>query len=216
MSSWVTDMDWAKHYATAKGFRWWPNEELVRWVGDQHFGRVLEAGCGNGANLWFLSEHAELVVGVDREPMAVRAAKHYVATRVMHRAIEVYEGEVRALPFTGGTFDLLIDSQVSQHLPWLEHGPAYREYARVLGSNGWFWLCHADDGMDAEAMREPPWDWNVVRLFPSVELFCLPTPEALTKMVRDAGFASVERRRLARTYPDGQVASYTILAGRKL
>ena len=204
---------WDEHYATEAGARYWPSEELVRWISNKKFGRALDVGAGTGSNLRLLKQHAREITAA--EPNAE-------ARRVMSVIFDSIEGlriTDAALPeflFDDGAFDLVVDVQTSQHLSWSEHPVAYSEYWRVLKPGAMLWLFHADAGMDAETMCEPPWDWSHVSLFPSIDLFCLPSAEALEGVVRDAGFEIVERRGLVRTYPDERVASYTIVAGRKL
>ena len=207
-------MGWAKHYATGAGFRWWPCEELVRFVGDRHFGSVLEAGCGNGANLWYLADHATKTVGVDSCRAALDAAELYVVRpqRLVPHDIEVHQADIRQLPFQAATFDVLVDCMASQHLPWAEHEALYREYRRVLKPGGLLWLYHLDCQTVAQRGE---WrgnsDWAGVALFPEADFFCLPIQTQLSDVVEAAGFLTPIVRGLAREYPDGQVAHYSII-----
>src|SRR3954470_6446271 len=68
--------------------------------------RILEVGCGRGVALpVFLQrlEPAELW-GVDIDPELVRVARERIAAGKLRAAVA--EGDVRALPFESGRFDL--------------------------------------------------------------------------------------------------------------
>ena len=187
-------MTWHTHYANGQGRRHWPNCELVAFVAGKRFTRVLEAGSGVGGNLrlWDVSTY---VVGLDGYLPILREARANVARGAM------VGGDVRALPFREASFDLVIDCLTSQHVPWLDHAPLYREYRRVLQTGGWLWIQHLDDETEGER-----------RLFPTVTDFCLPKDVALFKVVKRAGFARPTVRGLMRIYPYGQaVASYSII-----
>ncbi len=210
-------MSWDEHYATEAGARYWPSEELVRFLSGKQFEAALDVGAGTGSNLRLLQQHAPWKV-VAVEPNA-RAREHlgkFTRGDTYGPGVTILDGEAGDLmECFGEEFDLVVDVQTSQHISWSEHPATYGEYWRVLEPGGMLWLYHADAGMDAETMREPPWDWSRVSLFPSIDLFCLPSAEALEEVLRAAGFDVVERRGLVRTYPDGRVASYTIVVGRK-
>lgn len=166
---------WRAHYATAAGFRRWPSEALVRAVGDRRFSTVVEAGCGNGANLWFLAEHADRVIGVDFSDEALAAASVYIEERGCAAQVELHHSDVQALPLGEGSADALVDSMVSQHLDPEEHLAAYREYRRVLRKGGWLWVYHLAAGTDAS-------------VFGYEGHFCLPLASALMRWIGESGF----------------------------
>ena len=64
--------------------RRYPNEELCRFMGRHFFGiprerrgdvRILEAGCGSGANLWMLAQEGFDTHGVDLSAEAIVLAQ---------------------------------------------------------------------------------------------------------------------------------------------
>jgi SAM-dependent methyltransferase len=207
---------WAGHYATPAGLRWWPCEELVRALARRPApgARVLEVGCGNGANLWCLAEHFAAVTGLEASGAALRVARGYVARRAPGAPVALVLGDARRLPFAEATFDAVVDVMTSQHLPWADHDAAYAGYARVLRPGGWLFLYHLTRGTSGSG-RAP--DVARLALFPAAGLTCLPSVTALETAVLRAGLGLREgrSRELARRYPDGMTAHYAVLEGER-
>lgn len=216
----MSESVWSAHYGTAAGYRHWPCEELVRAIGDRQFGRVLEVGCGNGANLHFLAGHAQALQGIDWNRDAVHAAREKLYdTYGDDPSLGVEQGDATRMATPDVPFDLVVDCMFSQHLPWAAHLAQYQQYARLLAPGGTLFLYHLDDGTHTPAgvpsarlrqMSGTP-DRELVPLFPTVGLTCLPGRAELTQLVVGAGFRVTSVRGLARTYDDEQVASYTVI-----
>ena len=165
--------------------------------------RVLEVGVGNGANLQYLNENAYQVVGIDFCWEALSLARPDLARFV--------QGDGLALPFMTGSFAGIVDCMTSQHVPWVAHRALYREYARVLRTNGWLFLFHLDRGTTGAGRPGEPIDVESLDLFPKAGLTALPHPGALAWEVRQAGFRINQVSGLAREYGDLSVAHYTIV-----
>ena len=102
--------------------------------------RILEVGCGRGVALPVFLERlapAELW-GVDVDPSLVRIARDRIAAHKLDAT--VVEGDVRALPFPSGRFDLVIDFGTCYHVSGGRDGArlALGEIARVLVPGGLF------------------------------------------------------------------------------
>ncbi|MDQ3068177.1 MAG: class I SAM-dependent methyltransferase [Acidobacteriota bacterium] len=75
--------------------------------------RVLDAGCGEGRNLWFLMARGHDCYGIDRLPGPIdeiRAAAARLAPALP--ASNFVTGEIDALPWESGTMDAVICSAV--------------------------------------------------------------------------------------------------------
>jgi SAM-dependent methyltransferase len=103
-------------------------------------GRVLDAGCGGGGMPLSLADEAALVVGIDPFPRFVDAGVRLRRERnVAHMHFALADG--MALPFAGGSFDLVLSHAVIEHVA---DAPLYlRECARVLAPGGRVYLSTA-------------------------------------------------------------------------
>lgn len=101
-------------------------------------GELLDVGCGAGSNLIFLAERGFAVHGVDLSPGAVEAARE--RARQAGRAIDVREGDVLALPFADGSFDVAVDNGCFHTIPFSRRERYAKEMYRVLKPDGRFVL----------------------------------------------------------------------------
>jgi 2-polyprenyl-3-methyl-5-hydroxy-6-metoxy-1,4-benzoquinol methylase len=87
--------------------------------------RVLDAGCGEGhVSAWLAgSLTACNITGVDGRADAL------ATFRARNPGLTVLEGDLRALPFPDGAFDLVVCTEVLEHLP--APRAVLRELARV-------------------------------------------------------------------------------------
>lgn len=91
--------------------------------------RVLDAGCGVGYGTGMLAEAgARETIGLDVASEVVEAAAG------AHRAPEFVTGDIHALPFEAGRFDLVVCFEVIEHVD--EQDRAIAELARVLAPGG--------------------------------------------------------------------------------
>ena len=100
---------------------------FARWIGTGK--RILDVGCRDGTLTRYYAPGNEVVgVDVDREALARCAAA---------LAIETHWLDIMAgLPFESASFDVVVCSEVMEHLPWPDRAMA--EIARVLRPGGVF------------------------------------------------------------------------------
>lgn len=113
---------------------------MIRALGIAKGLRILEVGCGRGVALpVFVDRLApKELVGVDVDPALARVARDRIAANRLEAT--VVDGDVRALPFESGRFDLVIDFGTCYHVSGGRDGArrALREIARVLAPGGAF------------------------------------------------------------------------------
>ncbi len=91
--------------------------------------KILEIGCGPGALAGALCRwypNAE-ITGLDRDSAFIRFAKEH------EPGVSFVEGDIAALPFADGAFDVVISNTVSEHV---EPNAFYGEQRRVLKEGG--------------------------------------------------------------------------------
>jgi malonyl-CoA O-methyltransferase len=98
--------------------------------------RVLEIGCGTGANTEWLAERSASVLAVDFSGEMLRRAE----ARVRSAGVRFVEHDVRsAWPLPDGSAEVVIAMLVLEHVESLL--PVFAESARVLGPGGEVFLC---------------------------------------------------------------------------
>jgi ubiquinone/menaquinone biosynthesis C-methylase UbiE len=104
---------------------------LVTALADPEQGeRALDAGCGTGTyTAWLLKRGLE-VTGLDSDPVMLTAARGKAP------AARLLEGDVTALPFADGEFDLAIAVTLFCFLDAVQRAAAARELLRVVRPGG--------------------------------------------------------------------------------
>ena len=100
-------------------------------------GSVLDAGCGPGGTAISVAEEAQVVIGIDVADRFRHAGDRLAHDRTV-RNVQFALADGMALPFSVGTFDLVLSNAVFEHV---EDPDLYlRECARVLKPHGHFYL----------------------------------------------------------------------------
>lgn len=92
---------------------------------------VADLGCGPGEVLGLLAPFAEAVIGVDREPSMLAAARRRLAA---YPNATLHEADLAALPLEDASVDVALLVLVLHHLR--DPAPALAEAGRVLKADG--------------------------------------------------------------------------------
>ncbi len=130
----------------------YPSEKVVQFA-FRHYGagareraRVLDLGCGSGANTWFLAREGFRTTGTDVSARGLANTRGRLAADGLSAGLARAAGE--ALPFAAASFDFLICVRVLDIVPRPEAQAAVvAEAARVLvpGGRGLFLLASPRD-----------------------------------------------------------------------
>ena len=157
------------------------HEELAEWglgylqfAGDE---RMLDIGCGGGANLQRLLERAPQghATGIDYAPLAVEMSREVNARAIADGRCNVLEGDVRALPFEDGTFDLVVAFET---VYFWDMPVGFSEVRRVLRPGGQFLVCNEANGTDPDAQE----------VADGIPGMVIPTGSQLADLLQAAGF----------------------------
>ena len=161
------------------------HEELAEWgfgylqfAGDE---RMLDIGCGGGANLQRLLARASdgHATGIDYSPLAVEVAREVNAQAIAEGCCDVLEGDVRALPFDDGAFDLVTAFET---VYFWDMPVGFAEVRRVLRTHGQFLICNEANGTGAEAQE----------VADGIPGMVIPTGNQLSDLLKDAGFSIIQ------------------------
>jgi ubiquinone/menaquinone biosynthesis C-methylase UbiE len=97
---------------------------------------VLDMGCGTGRFTIPLAERVKAVSGLDLSPMMLATARKKLADQGL--AADLREGDMAALPFADGSFDVVVSMLAMMHIPREDRQQVFREVARVLRPGGRF------------------------------------------------------------------------------
>lgn len=117
-----------EHHWWYRGMRRITGALLDRWYRGPRPARILDAGCGTGGMVHWLSRYGA-VTGIDLAEAALSRA-HSRGLRSLARA------SVDALPFQSNAFDLVTSFDVLYHLDVTDDLEALAEVARVLRPGG--------------------------------------------------------------------------------
>ncbi len=121
----------------------YPCEEVVRYVArttrgleDRAGFKVLEVGCGTGANLWYIAREGFAAFGIDGSAVAVARAEKRLHEEGLSARLQV--GDAMRLPYEDGFFDLVLDVECIYANSMKDSRVILSEIERVLKLGGHF------------------------------------------------------------------------------
>jgi len=106
------DKQWNQVHSSRNWGRY-PAEELVRFMARNYYERqreevrVLDLGCGTGANTWFLCQEGFMTVAFDGSFVAVKKAVSFCSELTSPGVF--LQADAGILPFSDGVFDVVAD-----------------------------------------------------------------------------------------------------------
>jgi len=152
--------------------------------------RVLEVGCGTGANACYLAEkYGCTVVGVDIAEHMVQQATRRAAELGLADRATFNVGDAYHLDFPDATFDAVITVFVSQ---FLDPAEAFPEFSRVLRDGGRLGVNEMYRAEDVSPEATEHVDASVRAFCELTELpFTLRSPVTWGQSFKSAGFSDV-------------------------
>ena len=146
-----TAHNYTQHWDEKFRSRTWgryPPEDLVRFMGrnfkraDKSEVRVLEIGCGPGANVWFLHREGYAVSAIDASPTAIALASERLQIENKDCKSPVPDlkiGNFQKLPWQDNQFDVVVDIFALYANTHDVISMALTEISRVLKPGGFFY-----------------------------------------------------------------------------
>ena len=100
--------------------------------------RVLEVGCGLGVFCIHIAKENGEAIGVDISRNAVLEGKQLARQYGVEDKVEFLVTDARFLPFIDHSQDLVVSSEVLEHLS--NHEQAFHEFARIVDNSGYICL----------------------------------------------------------------------------
>lgn len=151
--------DWHEKLYASQGFgaqRRFPNEELLRFMGVNFFGidaalrkqmKMLEIGCGSGANLWMIAREGFETFGLDLSNEALKLCETMLTSWGTQASLQ--QGSMTGLPYASEMFDGVVDVFSSYCLNEAEFLDCLDDVARVLKSGGRYFSYAPSKNSDA-------------------------------------------------------------------
>lgn len=193
--------------------RRYPNESLVAFFGSHYFTlslasrariKVLEVGCGSGANLWMVAKEGFDAQGIDFSPTGLRYCRRLL--RAWGVSVKLTQGDFTQLPFTENDFNIIFDVVSLQHLTFDQHQKAYQEIFRCLKPRGKFYSYHL--GENSISLKSTPrmldhcTVQNIAAGFPLANngQTCFLSANEVRKLLAEVGFKKIIIEKVVRSY----------------
>lgn len=215
-----------------KAQRAYPNTELISFIkaNIKNIGskvnkiKVLEVGCGTGANLWMLSQEKLDTYGIDNSKTAIGICKKNLHKKKL--TAKLYFGTMTKLPFKNDYFDLIVDVVSMQNMSFENHKVSWRSIYNCLKPGGQFFSFHLGQGstsfrelrknknnlIDKCTLRNVPEKYPLSH---KSEVCFLHTKDT-SKELESIGFKEIKFEKNTRTYDsESYLIEYLILTSKK-
>ena len=144
--------------------------------------RVLDCGCGGGANMKRLLKKCPqgIVRGVDYSAVSVEKARNLNRTAIQKGRCGVWQSSVEHIIFEKDWFDAVTAFETVYF--WPELAQNFREVYRVLKPGGVFFICNEANG---ETTKDDKW----TQIIDGMAIY---TDTALKEYLEKAGFCQIQ------------------------
>ncbi len=209
--------------------RAYPNESLIQFLASKYFIRpmaerkairMLEVGCGSGANLWMMAKEGFDTYGIDSSRKGIKLARNHLKEKWgVSATLDL--GSFTELPYAKSHFHAVVDVVSLQHLNLADSAIALAEIVRVLKPDGAFFSYRLSDHsvmyetgrrIDSATLenisdtRMPLANNGPISFWP---------PVMAREMYSKVGLAVESVERISRTYANGMFVEYLSLVGLK-
>ena len=154
----------------------------LRFLNPPADAKVLDCGCGGGANIRKLLKRCPngIVKGIDYSAVSVEKTKKVNAETIANGRCVVMQGNVSHMLFAASWFDLVTAFETIYFWPDLLQ--SFREVYRVLKPGGTFFICNDCSG---DSARDEKWTKRIdgMRVYRDMEL---------KAFLQQAGFQNIQ------------------------
>lgn len=132
---------WDSVYAKQEWGKY-PAECLIRFIAKKFYNterdkvKILEVGCGPGANIWYFAREGFQAYGIDISPIAIKKAKERLADEKL--SADLLSGDIKKLPYPDKSFDCVVDNECLYCNSLKNTKIILQEIKRVLKDGGLF------------------------------------------------------------------------------
>lgn len=137
----------------------YPSENLIQFVArnfyklDRPRVRILEVGCGTGANIWYIAREGFAAYGIDGSHVALNIARARMEKEGLQALFEL--GDISQLPYEDACFDAVIDIECLYANKLESAKEILGEITRVLKPSGKFFSRTFSDKMSVGPGDQP-------------------------------------------------------------
>lgn len=168
---------------------------------------ILDAGCGTGTPLLFLSGFVRTIVGIDLSTESIRRAKAK-SRKISYCKVHFLVADAERMPFRKNIFDIVVAIELLEHV--LKPSKILMEFKKVLNY----------DGRSAISVPNAlcPWNYTLRKLLikfkPKVFLSPIDRaffPSEITNLCKNAGFKRIKREFIGFLIPEIPVTLFGFL-----
>ncbi len=197
--------------------RFYPNEELLRFLGSYYFPmplgerknvRILEVGCGSGANLWMIAREGFEAHGIDLSAEGLGLCRQMLDRWQVSASLK--QGNMTATGYPDAYFDAVVDVFSAYCFDEIASLTFLDEVTRILKPSGRFFSYTPSKNNDS--FRDPgPSRWidsstldgihrTTSPFYGQFYPFRFTEPEEFETQLAKRGFSILRNERIGRTY----------------